>query len=164
MEDGMLSEHRHILGTLLQQVRDLLVAVKNNDLRQHNITARQLAILDIISILGGRVTPTELSTKLLRQPHSISNLITRMEKRGLVSRKVNPYIKNSINITLTEKGKQILKDSVAPDTTPEVISCLSEPELQQLIDSLKKIRVSALKRLSRVSSSAQTPALPMPPP
>lgn len=151
MEGSMLSEHRHILGTLLQQVRDLLVAAKNDDLRQHGITARQLAILDIISILGGKVTPTELATKLLRQPHSISNLITRMEKRGLVSRKANPNIKNSIDITLTDKGKQILKDSVEPDTTPQIISSLSEKELQQLISYLKKIRSSALERLSRTN-------------
>jgi MarR family transcriptional regulator for hemolysin len=151
MEDSILSDHRYILGTLLQQVRDLLVAVKNNDLKQHNITARQLAILDIISILGGKVTPTELSTKLLRQPHSISNLITRMEKRGLVSRTTNPDIKNSLNITLTDKGKQIFKDSVEPDTIPEIISCLSEQELQQLISSLKKIRTSALEKLSRTN-------------
>ena len=139
MEDGILSDHRHILGALLQQVRDLLVAAKNNDLRQHNITARQLAILDTISILGGKVTPTELSTRLLRQPHSISNLITRMEKRGLVSRTANPDVKNSINITLTDKGKQILNDSIEHDTIPEIISCLSEQELQQLISSLKKM-------------------------
>jgi DNA-binding MarR family transcriptional regulator len=151
MEGSILSDHKYILGTLLQQVRDLLVAAKNNDLRQHGITARQLAILDIISLLGGKVTPTELSTKLLRQPHSISSLITRMEKRGLVSRKANPDIKNSINITLTEKGKQILKDSFEPDTIPEIIACLSEQELQQLISSLKKIRISAMERLSRTN-------------
>ena len=151
MEGAVIPETRHVLGTLLQQVRDLMLTVKNNDLRQHGITTRQLAILDIIGILGGKVTPKELSTRLLRQPHSISSLLIRMEKRGLVKRTTNPGIKNSINITLTDKGKQVLKDSVEPDTVSEIISCLTEQELQQLISSLKKIRNSALDTISRTN-------------
>jgi len=147
MEGNTLPDNR-LLGVLLQQVRDLMVAAKDSDLRQHNITVRQLAILDIISTLGGKVTPTELSTKIFRRPHSVSNLITRMENRGLVRRTINPDVKNRINITLTDKGKRILEDSIEPDTVPEIISCLSEQEIQQLISMLKRIRSSAVERLS----------------
>ena len=69
MEDYTITDHKHMLGTLVQQVRDLLVKAKNNDLKQFGITVRQLAVLDIIGILGNKATPTEISIRLLRQPH-----------------------------------------------------------------------------------------------
>ena len=152
MEDYTISDHKHMLGTLVQQVRDLLVKAKNNDLKQYGITVRQLAVLDIISILGNKATPTEISVRLLRQPHSISSLLARMEKRGLVSRAVNPEMKKSVNISLTKKGKQLLKDSLETETVRDIVSCLPENELHQLIASLKELRNTAIDKLSRTNS------------
>lgn len=151
MGDYLISEHKYILETLIQQVRDLLVKAKNNDLSQYGITVRQLAVLDIVNITGNKATPSEIAMRLLRQPHSISSLLIRMEKQGLVNRAANPEMKSSVNITLTKKGKQILKESMSTDVTREIISCLSEPELQQLIVSLKKIRNRALDKLTETN-------------
>jgi len=152
MEDYIITDHKHMLGTLVQQVRDLLVKAKNNDLKQFDITVRQLAVLDIISILGNKATPTEISMRLLRQPHSISSLLARMEKRGLVTRAVNPEMKKSVNISLTKKGRQVLNNAMETETVREIMSCLTEKELQQLITSLKELRNTAIDKLSRTNS------------
>lgn len=147
-----ITEHKNILETLIRQLRDLLNKIVNHELKQYGITLKQLAVLDIVSILGGKTSPKELSMRLLRQPHTVSSLLIRMEQQGLINRDTDPVKKVSVNITLTEKGEHILIEARKLHALQDVTSCLSEQELQQLTVSLKKLRDSAINKLAQINS------------
>ena len=149
--DYFLSENKYVLETLVQQVRDLLVKVMNDELSQRGITSRQVAVLNVIDIIGDKPTPKEIAARMLRQPHATSNLLIRMEKQGLVRRAVNPEMKNRINVTLTEEGRQVLEDASGTGAVSEIASCLTEDELKQLIVSLKKLRDRALAKVTEMN-------------
>ena len=147
-----ITEHKNILETLVHQLRDLLNKIMNHELKQFDITLQQLAVLDIVSILGGKTTPKEVSMRLLRQPHTVSSLLNRMEQQGLINKDTDPEKKISVNITLTEKGEHILNEARKLNALRDITSCLSEQELQQLIVSLKKLRDSAINKLAQINS------------
>lgn len=144
-----MTDHTTILETLILQIRDLLTKVKNNEFRRHGLTIRQFAVLDLVSIIGDGATPSEISIKLMRQPHSVSRLLMRMEKKGLVSRTKNQEVRTNLNIALTDKGRRLLEKARNTDTTRDIRSCLSDEEFQQLIDSLKKVRSTIITKLNK---------------
>lgn len=138
------------LWVLLQQARDVMFRAREKKMRQYGISARQAAVLFVIKTIGEKATPTEIAKWLLREPHTISSLLTRMEKEGLVNKSNNLCKKRQIKITLTEKGEQAYNHSLKRESIRETMSCLSEEERQQLGPLLEKIRDKALRNLTTV--------------
>ena len=135
------------LWVLLHQTRDVLHKVREREVDKYGITAVQSAILFIISANKGSVTPSLISNWLLREPHTISSIIGRMEKQGLVekTRKIGANVE--LIITLTEKGRQIYEKTSNIESIREMLSCLPEKEREQLHSSLKKLRDKGLSQL-----------------
>jgi DNA-binding MarR family transcriptional regulator len=142
-----VSEHTFIVQTLIAQTRDLLMKILNRELRKQGLTAVQFAVLDLVSILGNEATPTEIANRLLRQPHTISSLLIRMENDGLVTRTRSKESKRNVIIALTPKGLDLANEVRSLGGSRGLETCLDEEEMRQLIVSLKKIRSYALDRL-----------------
>jgi DNA-binding MarR family transcriptional regulator len=138
---------------LLHQARDVAYRVRTRELSQYNITIEQAAILFIIKILKDlkrKSTPGEISKGVLKEPHSVSKILTRMEKQGLLIKTIGlGKKKNEVHITLTEKGEQAYINTLKRDSIREVMSCLSEEESRQLSSLLEKIRDRALQALTK---------------
>jgi len=47
----------------------------------------QAAVLFVVRNMKTAATPAEISRRLFREPHTVSELIKRMEKQGLVRKK-----------------------------------------------------------------------------
>ena len=90
----------------------------------------QAGVLFILDAIEGKATPTEISRWLLREPHTVSVLLTRMEREGLVSKAKDPGKKSTVTVTLTEKGRQALGQSRERESIREIMSCLSDEERQ----------------------------------
>jgi DNA-binding MarR family transcriptional regulator len=138
---------------LLHQARDTVFRVRSRELSQYGITTEQAAVLFIVKVLSKlkrKSTPGEISKWILREPHSVSKILTRMEKQGYVS-KANGLgrKKNEVHIALTKKGEQAYKHSMKRESIRELMSCLSEEERQQLSSLLEKIRGKALQDLTK---------------
>jgi DNA-binding MarR family transcriptional regulator len=129
-------DHTSIVETLIMQTRDLLVKLENRGLGRFGLTIMQFAVLDLVSILGDQAKPTVIANKLLRQPHSISGLLIRMEKDGLVTRTKDPDSKRNVNIGLTDKGLQLLNQAREVGSSHELRTYCSKEEIEQLIVSL----------------------------
>ena len=123
---------------------------REKELSQYDVTAVQAAILFIIDANGGKSTPTEIARWFLREPHSTSAILSRMEKEGLVSRVRDLDNKRLMNITITKKGRQVYHQSLKRESIKTIMSCLSEEECQQLWLSLEKLRNRGLKYLARI--------------
>jgi len=145
MMGNSVRDQDYELWVLLAQTRELMYKARQKELAQYNISPQQSAVLFIIKALGDEVTPAEIARYLLREHHSVSELLKRMEKDGLVSKIKDSAKKGRVKILLTQKGEQANKHSMKRKSIKEIISCLSDEERQQLQSSLKKLRDSALK-------------------
>ncbi len=146
MNDSFLDQD-YSLWVLLHQARDVMFKAREKELRQYGISARKAAVLFIIQAIGDEATPAEIARWLLREPHSVSNILSRMEKEGLVSKTNDLPRKNLMRVTLTEKGRQAFHQSLKRESIREIMSSFSEDERQQLESYLEKLRDQALKHL-----------------
>jgi DNA-binding MarR family transcriptional regulator len=136
----------YYLWMLLCQTRDAVSKARSKELRRHNISSQHAAVLFIVLQLGHKATPAEIARWLFREPHSISELIDRMEKQGLVKKIKDLHRKNQVRVELTEKGlRSYYNHSIFPGCIPQIISVLSEEERHQLISNLFKLRNTAAK-------------------
>jgi len=135
------------LWVLLNQAQNLMINARDTELMEYGTTAMQAAVLFITNAVGEETIPAEISRWLLRKPATISSLLDRMEKAGLVERARDLPKKNVVRIRLTEKGKQAYKQSLKRESLHKIMSCLSEEEHQQLASILVKLRNRATEVL-----------------
>jgi DNA-binding MarR family transcriptional regulator len=147
MTDHLSENPFYQLWVLLHQTRDVLHRVREKEVAKHGITATQSAVLFIISALDEKATPTRISRWLLREPHSISNILARMERQGFITKQPNPENPGETLIVLTEKGVLSYEKTSDINLINEILCCLTEEEKQGLSSSLKKLRDTALRHL-----------------
>jgi len=154
MKNHFLDDMDHNLWIFLHQVRDIIFRAREKELRQYGITPVQAGMLLILTIPGGKSSPSEIAKWMVRKPHTISGFISRMEKGGLVKREYDQGNKGRIIVTITQKGKQTYKelyiDSTKRQSIKQIFSCLSEEEHRQLWSILEKLRESGLNNLHAV--------------
>ena len=150
MKNHSSDEHFYQLWVLLNQARDAAFRAREKELSVYGLTGIQAGVLFVIKTIGEKATPSEISRWLLREPHTISSLVDRMQKEGLVTKARKPGKKREIMVTLTEKGAQAYNQSLNRGSIKEIMSCLSEQELRQLRPLLERIRDKSLKELITV--------------
>ena len=149
MSKDILKESDHRLCTLIWQTRDALYKARQNELRQFGVTISEAAVLFFVSTIGPKVTPMKISQWLFREPQSVSELINRMYKKGLVEKTKDLKKKNMVRVSLTEKGKDIYKHTVKTRfVIKDILNCLSEEEKQKLGGLLDKVRNCAIEDLN----------------
>ena len=141
------------IWTLLHQTAYAITRAREKELKRYGIAIRQVAALLVISNLGDRTTPTELARWLFRKPHTISSMLTRMEKEGLIEKSKDLERKNVVRVTLTEKGKVTYQQSTRRESIHRVMSCLDEKELGQLRSLLERLRERAFEELGVTSTT-----------
>lgn len=136
------------LWILLSQTRHVIARARKKELRKYNISAIQAGALFVIHALGDKAIPAEISRWLFREPHSVSELLNRMEKQGLVKKVRDLERKNQVRVVLTEKGRETYShQSTNPEPIGRIMSSLSDEERRQLRSYLLKLRDSTMKEL-----------------
>ncbi len=146
-----LFDEEYNLWVMLLQTRDVAWTAREKDLAKFDLSVTEAAVLNFVQLIERTVdrqaTVAEISRWLFRKPNSMSELLSRMENKGLVKR-VRDLPKNSaVRIELTEKGKQFYNMQIKSPFVSEIISTLSEEERQQMWTVLGKLRNKALKIL-----------------
>ena len=96
------------------------------ELAQFGLTVEQSSILKIMSLRDGSITAKELEYLTMRQQHSISTLINRMSKSGLVDKVKQPNERRH-RIVVTPEGEKI-NNQVTYASIELVFSSLTESE------------------------------------
>ena len=130
---------------VLFQLRALLYKVREKELLAYGVKPRQAAVLVVMAAIGEQATPAEISRWLLREPHSVSGILDRMEKKGLIRRVKNLEKKNMIRVTFTEKGRQAYRIVRRKGVWHKIVGILSDEEQELLTQSLNKIHEKVLK-------------------
>ncbi|OGO03306.1 MAG: hypothetical protein A2Y91_07840 [Chloroflexi bacterium RBG_13_54_8] len=139
----------YALWVLLNQVNDGIGRARENEVRPFGISMIQSAVLYIVKALNAEATPTEISRWLFREPNTVSQLLIRMEKQGLVRRRRRRGDRGMVRVALTKKGDELFqRHDQARQVVQRIMSRLSPEERNSLRASLEKLRDKTLEELA----------------
>lgn len=121
----------------ITEVYDLICKARSVELRKLGITAEQSKILRVLMVEKGTSTITEISDMTLKRHNTISLIIKRMEKTGLVKRE-KIYSSNRYQITVTEKGIRLF-ETMPLNSIDMIFSALSSDEKKTFMSLLDKL-------------------------
>jgi len=133
------------LWLLLHRVHDVVNLCEESILREYGLTPEQFAVLASVKSDGGSLRPVDLALILERSPNSVSMLIDRMVKAGLVRRTRDRKDRRAVNVTLTGKGEKALGPAAPADWEfiQRILSTLPEEEKRALSDALEMVKCEA---------------------
>jgi DNA-binding MarR family transcriptional regulator len=141
-----LYDEYFVLWIMVAQTKDALLKARQRDYAQFDISNERRAVLWCIQNNGGQATPVEIARQLFRELHSVTEMLNRMNKEGLI-RKYKSSGKSRTVIKLTKKGLEVFNQSLHNQTDKRIFSVLSEKEQEQLMACLWKVRNKALSEL-----------------
>jgi DNA-binding MarR family transcriptional regulator len=99
---------------------------------------------DIMRVLKdeGTLHPSKIGEKLIIAKAQMTHLIDKLVEVGYVKREMGSADRRTFNITITDAGKRVLdeQDNMVINAVREVMSELSEKELEALASSLRSLR------------------------
>ena len=127
---------------LLRQAYNLILKCEDRVFSEYNLTTEQHAVLMVIKQISGPVRITDIARWLDRSVNSISMIIDRMVKAGLVRRVRDRKDRRTVFVTITSKAeKAYVPASVAGwDLIQEILSPLSDEDKRTLIRLLETLR------------------------
>ncbi len=129
------------LWLLLRRVGDTLVLCQDSIFSKYGLTTEQWGVLTSIKARGP-LRPTDLAGLLERSPNSISMLVDRMVKAGLVRRTRDRKDRRVVTVTSTEKGKTAVEPTITSgwEFIHEVVSPLSDNDQRDLASMLERVK------------------------
>ncbi len=97
------------LWILLDHARFAISRARELELAQYGITPEHAAVLHTLMTKGGCATIHDIANITMRQHNSVSTLIKRMVKQGLVRREKSSADKKH-NILVTEQGRSVYEN------------------------------------------------------
>jgi len=120
---------------------------------EHGLTGPQLATLREIARAGG-LGGVELAEALQVSQPTITGIIDRLENRGLVVRSRNGRDRRTVQITVTEKGRQLA------DQAPPLLQERFCEELTKLQKWEQSMHLANLQRVAAMMNASNLDATP----
>jgi DNA-binding MarR family transcriptional regulator len=133
-----LDDYTRNIFVLFDQTRDTLVHAMELEIKQAKCNYPQAKILFMLTRDPGGMTQVQMSKWLFRNLNSVSTLVNKMVKKGLV-KKVKNREDGKIYVVATEKGVAYW-NSVPERALHLTFSALSKTEKDELRKLLKKLR------------------------
>jgi DNA-binding MarR family transcriptional regulator len=130
------------LWLLLHRVRDGIVMCEDSIFGNYGLTMEQFSVLAAVKSRGGSLTPIQLATILARKPNSVSMLVDRMVKAGLVRRTRDRKDRRVVNVYLTSKGEKALEPAAPAgwEFIQKILSPLSDKDKEVLNSMLEVLK------------------------
>jgi DNA-binding MarR family transcriptional regulator len=132
---NLVASDNFSLWKLLDHTRFMVSRSREMELAEFGLTPEQSHVLEILRQNAGKTTINEIVDITQRQHHSISTLINRMTKQGLVVKKKDLNDNRKYDVVITKKGKQ-LTNKMTTRSVEEVFSCLADAEKVELRNHL----------------------------
>ena len=134
---------------LLHQTYNSILRCEDKIFSQHGITTEQHSVLIAVAHVDNPATPTEVAQWLDRNTNSVSLIVERMVRAGLIRRIRDLRDRRSVRLVITDKGKEILYRATdyAWTMVQEILSGLPEEELRTLNSLLETVREKAIEYL-----------------
>jgi len=138
------------LWRLMHQIRDILVLCEDSIFAEYGITTEQFSVLAAVKSCDGSLRPTDLARLLERSPNSISMLVDRMVKAGLVKRARDRRDRRVVNVSLTSKGETALKPAMPAswEFIQKILSPMPYEDIYALANQLETVKCELLGYLN----------------
>ena len=143
---------------LFVQAADTIMKYANTHLyRKERLSVIKVIVLRVLAANGGTMTPSDIAEWTFRERHNITTLIDRMKRDGLVRVERNNRDKRFVSVSLTAKGRKVLKQAmpVAREIVNRVMLSISEGDAVPLEKSLRVLRQNARDGLEHLAKCAQ---------
>jgi DNA-binding MarR family transcriptional regulator len=138
------------LWFLMHRDGDALMTCEDQVFGEYDLTSEQYSVLMTIKYLREPVRVTDIAHWLERSTNSISMIVDRMVKAGLLRRVRDRKDRRVVNVFITSKGEKALKPaSVAGlEFIREVLSPISYEDRRTLVSLLETVKYKAFKYLN----------------
>jgi len=129
------------LPMLLNRSLDAIMPPYRDLFQEFGVTEQQWRVLRVLWEQK-HLTSAQISILTLLPSPSLVGILDRLEKKELVKRLRSSSDRREINITITDKGRELQSD-VMPKVKKiqdQIKAILTDPEWRELSKSLKKIR------------------------
>ena len=155
-----VNHHDIILRTFILFVQTAYAALKYADAhfyRKARLSVIKFIVLQALAINGGTMTLSEIAEWTHKERHNITTLVERLKRDGLVTAEHDNRDKRFVNVTLTDKGREVVSQStpVARDIVKQVMLSISEGDAVLLEKSLRILRQNAHDGLEYLAKRSQ---------
>ncbi len=139
-EKVKIMELTQCINYLLTTAQHTVFQYLNGKLADYDVTPSQYGVL---SCLWQRefATPKQISEILCLETSTISGVLDRMQKKGLIDRVINKEDRREVRVVPTEKGRALEApiSKIIDEVNEEVLKCFDEEEIMILKNQLKVI-------------------------
>lgn len=134
---------------LLSRVGEALSKLREVELGQYTISPTEAFAMFCLQEIGSEATPAELSRKMRRRHNTVTALLRRMERKGLLTRwKKDVGKRNTWRVVLTEKGETVRHQAMILASVHEAFSCISLDQKLELESNLRTVNDNAQAQLA----------------
>ena len=134
-------------AAILERARDL-------ELAAIGVNMPQALVLYCLKVSKEPMTPMKLARMMHKQPHTVSALVKRMEKQGLLTTRRDMKRKNWVRVTMTKKGEKAVKGWVTATTVPDLMGSLSKKEADALYKATRRLHDGGMKLVREMQPKA----------
>ena len=133
-------ELRNCINYLLTVAQHEVFVVFSERLAEFGVTPGQYGILNCLWSQGS-ATPKEIAQTLRLENSTVSGMLDKRQKRGLVTRVLDPNHRRSIRVEASEAGKAIREDVLrtVDELNQAVLAPFTAQQRQQLLELLRRL-------------------------
>ena len=134
---------RSIADNVLIAIRKIIQAIDLNSrslVKRVGLTGPQLVILQEVGN-SGEVSVGEVARAISLSQGTVTDIVERMEKRGLVARRRSDYDRRRVLVHATQSGKQLLEKAppLMQESFVEQFNALQDWEQAMILSSLQRL-------------------------
>ncbi len=130
----------------ITRINDIFLQSLGKLLAQHGLSYSELQTLGALILAGPpfEAKPNEISRHNLLTSGGMTNVLTRMEKKGLIERRKDPEDKRSVIVSVTDAGLSTFDEVIGKENAIEhrMLAGISEDERHSVAQVLRKILMS----------------------
>lgn len=144
MRENIKAKESDVLWAMLDSTYYAVLRARDQECRDEGILFTQCAVLARVKLAGEDASPAEIARRMSRERHSISQILHRMEKAGLVRKLPHPRRRNGILVEITDTGEQVYQVARQRKIFNRIMSRLSASKRKRLLDLLAEVKQSTL--------------------
>lgn len=137
------------LWLLFAKARRYAFKAREKELIDERVTPEQSSFLHVLSHNKDGLTRSDISRLTCREVHTVSGIVSRMEKNGLVEMVSDTKRKNSLKVVITEDGEKIYQAALEKDALGRIFGVLNSEEQEVFKSMLMRIMEQSKEELGR---------------
>ena len=131
--------------TSLMRAHQLVLAEVDAIVKPYDLTfARYEALVLLVFSRKGALPLSKIGERLQVHPTSVTNIVDRLEKSGLVARRPNPLDGRGVLAEITDEGREVVEQATADLMRAEFgLGALGSDQHDSLFDTFRVLRHSA---------------------